>query len=387
MQIVEVVFWIVVALLFWAYLGYPLFVAVGGRFLLPRPEVNRRPLGRTLFLISAYNEERVIEWKLENTLALEADEEFPIVVISDGSTDRTDEIVLRMAARHPRIKLIRVEGRLGKNHALNEALERLDPDPSTVVVFSDANARYELEAVVRLRETLAAGATCAVGKLNFVDEATGTARAEGLYWRYENALRRAEGKLGRISMANGAIFAVRAGDVPTFALDISNDFWISAMLLGKGKSIVYQPQAVALEPAPVAGHEEFRRKVRMGNRGMWGVMRVWREIDVATRFQLVSHKVLRWLGIPLIATALVCSILLGVSQPLYWIAFVVLCAPILLAVLGVLGRFLQVRVPLSDLAIHFWMVHWAALLGVLEAIRGKRLLTWDQAVSARRRVA
>lgn len=125
----------------------------------------------------------------------------------------------------------------------------------------------------------------------------------------------------------------------------------------------------------------------MGNQGMWGVMRVWREIDVATRFQLVSHKVLRWLGIPLIATALVCSILLGVSQPLYWIAFVVLCAPILLAVLGVLGRFLQVRVPLSDLAIHFWMVHWAALLGVLEAIRGKRLLTWDQAVSARRRVA
>jgi hypothetical protein len=234
---------------------------------------------------------------------------------------------------------------------------------------------------------LAEGATCAVGQLQFVDETTGTARAEGLYWRYENALRAAEGRLGRVSMANGAIFAARAGDVPHFPLDIGNDFWITAMVLGKGQAVAYQTDAVALEPAPAASREEFRRKQRMGNQGMWGVIQVWPEIDLATRFQLVSHKVLRWLGIPLLAIALASALLLGLQQPRYLIAAGVLASPLFLAGIGVIGRLLRLRVPLADLAVHFWLVHWAALMGVMDAVRGRRFLTWEQAASSRRRVA
>jgi glycosyltransferase involved in cell wall biosynthesis len=355
--------------------------------LLPKPAINRQPIGETLLLISAYDEERVIQWKVENSIALEGCGEFPIVVVSDGSTDRTDEIVRQMAARNQRIQLLRVEGRLGKNHALNEALARLQPAAATVVVFSDANAHYEPDALLRLRETLASGATCAVGQLRFVDETTGTARAEGLYWRYENALRVAEGRLGRVSMANGAIFAARAGDVPVFPLDIGNDFWITAILLGKGKAVTYQTDALAQEPAPAASREEFRRKQRMGSQGMWGVIQVWREIDLATRFQLVSHKVLRWLGIPLLAIALSSAVLLGLQQPRYLVAAGILAAPLLLAGVGMLGRLFHLRVPLADLAVHFWLVHLAALAGVVDAIRGKRFLTWEQAASSRRPVA
>src|SRR5690606_3995756 len=96
------------------------------------------------------------------------------------------------------VRLLRVEGRLGKNHALNVALARLSPAEDDVVVFSDANALYQADAIVRLRENLAAGAVCTVGRLCFVDADTRTARAEGLYWRYENALKRAEGRAGRL---------------------------------------------------------------------------------------------------------------------------------------------------------------------------------------------
>src|SRR5690606_18498587 len=99
------------------------------------------------------------------------------------------------------IGLVRVEGRLGKNHALNVALARLAPADNDVVVFSDANALYQQDAIVRLRDALAAGAACAVGRLGFVDESTGTARAEGLYWRYENFLKGAEGRMGRLLVA------------------------------------------------------------------------------------------------------------------------------------------------------------------------------------------
>lgn len=374
-------------LLFWAYAGYPLFAwLLGARFPL-RLKGPRRPLGRSWLLISAFDEERIIAAKLENSLQLESGEgdDLEIVVISDGSTDRTDEIVEQFAGRDPRVRLLRVEGRLGKNHALNVALARLSPAEDDVVVFSDANALYQADAIVRLRENLAAGAVCTVGRLCFVDADTGTARAEGLYWRYENALKRAEGRAGRLLVGNGAIFATRAGDVPRLPLGIGNDFWIPVMLLGSKRPVTYEPAAVALEAAPQYGSEEFRRKLRMANRSMGGVLRAWPMIDGFTRFQLISHKVLRWLGLPLYLLALLLALGVALVDPaLTVVPLLLLLVPVGIAVLGGVGRMIGKPIPGADLGVHFLLVHLAAALGVAEALAGKERITWEQARSARR---
>lgn len=384
MPLVEIAFWATTALLFWAYVGYPLFARFLGDLLLPRSVPDRRPAGDALLLISAYNEEEVIRQKLENALTLDPQGDVQIVVISDGSTDQTDAVVQSVAAEHPQVRLVRVEGRRGKNHALNVALRQLRPDPHTVLVFSDANALYQADAVDYLRQPLLDGASCAVGKLKFVDATTGTARAEGLYWRYENALKAAEGRLGRLPIANGAIFAMRASDIPLLPPDIGNDFWIPVTLLGAGKSVVYEPRACAMEPAPEKSSEEFRRKVRMGNRSMTGVIRAWSRIDGPTRFQLVSHKVLRWLGLPLYGVALLSALLLTVEGSGYEVALGILLLPAALLAIGVAGRAGGRRVPVADLAVHLVLVHLAALLGVVEALAGRRRTTWEQAESARR---
>lgn len=374
-------------LLGWAYAGYPLFTWMGGARLLAAPRDSDRPLGRSWLLVSAYNEVAVIAGKLENSLQLEDEGELRVVVVSDGSMDGTDELVERIAERDPRVSLIRVEGRKGKNHALNVALAQLAPADEDVVVFSDANSLYRRDALRHLRQCLASGAFCAVGRLAFMDATTGTARAEGLYWRYENLLKAAEGMAGRLLVANGAIFALRAGDVPRLPLGIGNDFWIPVTLLGAGRSIRYEPRAVALEMAPQHGSEEFQRKLRMANRSMGGVMQAWPLVDASTRFQLVSHKVLRWLGLPLYLCALLLAAAAAVVEPGFVVAPALLALPALVAAIGGLGRAVGVRIPGVDFAVHFFLVHLAACMGVAEALTGKKRITWEQAASARRAAA
>lgn len=374
-------------LLFWAYAGYPLFVRMLGSRALPRPAATSRPLGRSWLLISAYNEESVLARKLGNALELDPAGDLEIVVVSDGSTDGTDAIADRFAAVHPRVRLLRVEGRHGKNHALNAALSRLAPNDDDVIVFSDANALYRRDAVDCLRQALGRGAACVVGKLCFLDESSGTARAEGLYWRYENFLKAAEGRVGRLLVANGAIFALRAKDIPRLPGGIGNDFWIPVTLLGSGASVTYEPRAVAVEMAPQHGHEEFQRKLRMANRSMGGVLRAWPRLDAATRFQLVSHKVLRWMGLPIYVIALLLALALSGLSPVILGSALVLLLPALAVTIGGIGRVLGKRVPGADLGVHFLLVHLAALLGVAEALAGKRRFTWEQARSARRMAA
>lgn len=374
-------------LLFWAYAGYSLTAWVLGPRFLKRPRRSARSVGKSWLLISAYNEESIIAQKLENSTQLENDGDLNIVVVSDGSTDATDAIVESFAARDPRIRLLRVAGRLGKNHALNVALARLAPAEDDVIVFSDANALYQADAIPQLRRSLSEGAFCTVGKLSFVDARTGTARAEGLYWRYENFLKRVEGDAGRLLVANGAIFAVRAGDVPQLPLGIGNDFWIPVSLLGQAKMVSYAPQAVALEAAPHHGREEFRRKLRMANRSMGGVLRAWPLIDHSTRFQLVSHKVLRWLGLPLYGAALLLSAAAAAGDPAYGMLLTLLLLPMAITAIGGVGRLIGKRVPVADLGVHFLLVHLAAFLGVAEALAGRERITWEQAQSARRAAA
>lgn len=374
-------------LLGWAYAGYPLFTWMGGARLFAAPRDSRRPLGGSWLLVSAYNEAAVIAGKLENSLRLDHDGDLQVVVVSDGSTDGTDELVEQFATRDRRVRLVRVEGRKGKNHALNVALAQLAPAEEDVVVFSDANSLYRRDALRHLRECLASGAVCAVGKLAFADASTGTARAEGLYWRYENLLKAAESAAGRLLVANGAIFAARAGDVPRLPLGIGNDFWIPVTLLGAGRSIRYEPRAVALEMAPQHGREEFRRKLRMANRSMGGVMQAWPLVDTATRFQLVSHKVLRWLGLPLYLLTLLLAAAAAAVEPGFAVVLALLLLPALFAAIGGVGRAVGVRIPGLDFAVHFFLVHLAACMGVAEALSGKERITWEQAASARRAAA
>lgn len=375
-------FWVACGLLLHAYVIYPMLIRYWGKIMLPKPPVQPRDLGGTVLLIAAHNEEAVIEERLNNALKT-LPGNMRIVVASDGSTDRTDQIVERFMRRSQRIELVRVGDRLGKNHALNVALDQLELEPKTVVVFSDANAVYRKNAIEKIRARLAAGPACVVGKLVFTDAVSGTARAEGMYWRYENAIKASEGRIGRLSVANGAIFAATAEDIGTIPLDVSNDFWIPIRLLGMRRPVAYEDGAIAFERAPKEGGEEFLRKVRMANRQMRCVIEAWPALDTPTRFQLVSHKLIRWLGMPLLLIALVAAAFLVQVHVVYFLGLLMLMAPVLLGGIAFVGRLAGARVPVADLGAHFLLVQFAAFFGVVGALSGIRYATWKRASSAR----
>ncbi|MEJ2502344.1 MAG: glycosyltransferase, partial [Gemmatimonadota bacterium] len=298
-------FWCSAVLLAWAYVGYPLFAATGLARVLRQPRRSAGAPTGCVLLVPAHNEQEVIEAKIRNGLALAwaGDGRLDVVVVSDGSTDRTEELARRYASQTDRVRLIVCPQRRGKNAALNAAVAELDPPPDCLLLFTDANAIFDTGAASELARVLEGGAACAIGKLTFVDAATDTARAEGLYWRYENWIKRSEGAVGRAIAANGAILAARRRDVPELPSGVPNDWWIPLTLLARDRRVEYAPAAEAVEAAPQRKGEEFSRKVRMANRQMTGVLRIWRDLDAATRFQVVSHKLLRWLGLPLILIA------------------------------------------------------------------------------------
>jgi cellulose synthase/poly-beta-1,6-N-acetylglucosamine synthase-like glycosyltransferase len=204
----QFVFWLCIGLVLYSYFGYPLVLA------LLRRRRRRRPLATDgvdypplCLIISAFNEERVIRKKIENSLELEYPRDrYMILVASDGSNDDTVRIVQEYAEHG--VHLVHSPERRGKSEVLNQVLPNIDAE---IVVFTDANSMFEPDALEKLARHFSDDRIgCVVGKLRYIDrQTTSVGKGEGLYWKYEGVLSRLESSIGRVLVANGSIFAAR----------------------------------------------------------------------------------------------------------------------------------------------------------------------------------
>jgi glycosyltransferase involved in cell wall biosynthesis len=285
------VFWGSLGALAWAHLGYPAAAALAAR-VRPRPVRKGGPLPRVSVIVAAWDEEDVIERRLENLLGLDYPPELvEIVVASDASSDRTDELVEAFAARELRVRLVRAP-RGGKVAAQDLAVRETDGD---IVAFSDANSRWAAPALRKLVRNFAdpeVAYVCGQLRLKTPD---GTNR-EGAYWRYELALRESESTLGSITGGNGSIYAVRRADYvevdPRFGHDLSFPY----LMVQRGRRAVYEPEAVAFEKPSRDLEDEYRRKVRMFEH-CWLIVlegRMLSGLDPLYLAEIVSHRLLRY---------------------------------------------------------------------------------------------
>jgi cellulose synthase/poly-beta-1,6-N-acetylglucosamine synthase-like glycosyltransferase len=295
------VFWLSVAAIAYAYVGYPALISVAarlfGRSAEPRAATADEDLPHVSLLIAAHNEEAVIDARVRNALATDYPaEKLEIVVASDGSSDATAAIVRRYASRG--VRLLHDPQRKGKAATINAVIPQLSGE---IIVLSDANTDVDPAAIRRLAHWFAdpaIGAVC--GRLVLTDAATG-GNADGIYWRYETFLKRCEGRLGALLGANGAIYAIRRElFVPIPPTTIIDDFVIPLLSkLKNGGAIVYESSATACEETAPDVRSEFRRRARIGAGGFQAIGLLWRLSDprrgwIALAF--VSHKVLRWCG-------------------------------------------------------------------------------------------
>jgi cellulose synthase/poly-beta-1,6-N-acetylglucosamine synthase-like glycosyltransferase len=374
--VLEVAFWACLGLIVWTHVGYPLAAALFAR-LRPRPVRAAAVTPSVTVIVAAHDEEDVIARRLENLLALDyAPELLEIVVASDASADRTDAIVEEIAAREPRVRLVRAP-RGGKVAAQNLAVAQTGSD---IVAFSDANATWAPDALRLLVRALADPDVAYVcGRLR-LERANGTNR-EGAYWRFEMWLRAQESRLGSVTGGNGSIYAVRRSDYIDVDPRFGHDLSLPYKLVQRGRRAVYDPEALAFEKPSTDLEDEYRRKVRMFEHG-WLMMLTGgflRGGGPVYLIELISHRILRY------ATGLLHVALFAVSIPLasqslaYAIALGVQLAWLVVAVLARL----KVPLPGAGIAYYYLLVTWATVVSLVRYLRFGVPAVWEKAPGTR----
>jgi cellulose synthase/poly-beta-1,6-N-acetylglucosamine synthase-like glycosyltransferase len=370
----KVLFWLSLGGILWTHVGYPLTAALLARLL--RRGIRRADVEPSVtVIVPAHDEEDTIEARIENLLTLDYPRErLEILVASDGSSDRTDELVRGYAARDPRVRLLALP-RGGKLAALNTAVGHSDRE---VVAFSDSNSRWAsdtLRMLVRNQADEDVAYVC--GKL-VLERPDGTNR-EGAYWRYELWLRANESALGSITGGNGAVYAMRRADyVPN---RWGQDLGLPVETVKRGKRAVYDTAAVAYEKPAATLEDEYGRKVRMFRWAWQHVLRgsLLRGVGPLYGFQLLSHRVLRYASGPLHVVWLGSSLALVGDR---WVYRGALAAQLAWLALAALGR-LRVPVPGASLAYYYLLVTWATVVALAGYVRYGVAPHWERTAGAR----
>jgi len=376
MAVARLLFWGSLKALAWTHAGYPAAMGVLARAC-PRPIAREEMTPSVALVVCAHDEEAVIARRLENLLELEEPRRvLELVVASDGSGDRTNEIVRGFEGREPRVRLIECprEGKVAAQHrAVRESA-------SEVVAFTDANTLWKPDALKMLVRNLAdpeVGYVC--GQLRL--EGGEGANLEGLYWRYEMWVRTQESACSSITAGNGAVYAVRRSAYVEDDPKYGHDFGFPYLMEQQGLRAVYEPAALALEPPASEPEDEYGRKVRTIARS-WGHIlsgRMFRATRPLYLAELLSHRLLRY-STGLLQLGLLLSNLALLSRGRgYRRFFLFQLSGLALAGAG------KARLPLpgARLAYYYYLVTRATVAGLVRYLRTGTPQTWDKAKGTR----
>jgi len=380
MTLAEIGFWICLSLIFYIYAGYPSIAFLLAQVL--NRSVSKANVEPTVtVVIAAFNEEREIQATVSNKLAQDyPSDRLEVIVVSDGSNDRTEEIVQGLAKRDEgRIRLLRQEPRQGKTQALNLALRHASTD---IVVFADANSIYKPDAIRALVRSFADPSVGYVtGRMVYTNPAgAGIGEGSGRYMSYENVLRSLETRLGSIVGVDGGIDAIRRELYVPMHPDQLPDFVLPLSAVEGKRRVVYEPDAVVYEPSLADVKDEFRMRVRVSLRALWAL---YDKRSLLNPFcyplyawQLVSHKVLRYGAfLPLMGALLFNALLAG--QHLFYTGFLAL--QLAAYALAAVGHFLNqgsARASKLLLPYYFVILNAACAIACWRFLTGEKMVVW-----------
>jgi cellulose synthase/poly-beta-1,6-N-acetylglucosamine synthase-like glycosyltransferase len=285
-----------ILLVLYTYFGYFIVVIVLGKVI--RRKVHKSDIKpHVTMLIAAYNEEKGIALKIQDSLNLSyPKDKLRIVVVSDGSTDGTDDIVKSFASQG--VELLRVEGRVGKTEARNVAMAAIQGE---IIIFSDATTAYKEDIIEKMVRNFADPKVGMVtGHLIYRDSSnTQMGIGQKLYWKYESAIKKAQTSMGTLTGSVGCVSAFRKELYTPLPANIIEDFTGPLMLVMKGFRVVYEEEALCFEDTTKKASNEWQMRIRVIRGGMSGMLHAKKILNPIAYpvpfFQLVSHKILRWL--------------------------------------------------------------------------------------------
>lgn len=393
MNALEFIFWICLVIVFYTYIGYGivLYLMVKVKELFCKENDMSTPEAKSLpevtLLVAAYNEEDVVEEKMKNSLALDYPaDKLHFMWVTDGSTDQTNT----MLERYGCVKILYQSERQGKTSALNRAMDYVK---TPIVVFTDANTminRESIREIVACFEDSKVGCVAGEKRIAMKEKDNAASGGEGLYWKYESALKRLDGRLYSAMGAAGELFSIRTELFEKMDSDtLLDDFILSMRIVQRGYKIAYCAEAYAIENGSADMNEERKRKVRIAAGGLQSIWRLRELMNVfkhgIVSFQYVSHRVLRWSVTPLALFALLPLNVLLVfvsDNPVYG---VLLVAQILFYALAYGGYVLskkQIKNKYLYVPYYFTFMNINVVKGVFYLNKKKGSGTWEKAKRA-----
>ncbi|MCH7731640.1 MAG: glycosyltransferase family 2 protein [Candidatus Marinimicrobia bacterium] len=351
MQIIEIAFFILLGLIVYTYIGYPILLLVTRQIDFSK---NKNLEPTVSLIITAHNEEEIIKTKLENSLALNHPlEKLQIIIASDGSTDGT----VMLAEEHHEVEVLDLS-RMGKTAAQNEAVQIASGE---ILVFSDANTLYSHDALKKLVVNFADNRVmCVCGELKYNENGHG----ENLYWRYEVMLKKMESRRGQLLGANGGIYAIRREAYLPLPQDAISDFVEPLMIYLRGGKVVYEGSAVAWESEPVS---IFRRKRRIILRTLYSLKYLTSLLNPFKKnnlfIPLISHKIIRWFMPYLLILLFLSNVYL---VDIFYFRIILLLQVLFYSLTMV-----------SSIVRYYFLVNLASFMAIMDWLRGKKIVTWD----------
>tara|TARA_R110002050_G_scaffold30928_1_gene79109 strand:- start:1822 stop:2991 length:1170 start_codon:yes stop_codon:yes gene_type:complete len=381
-------FWFCLLLVFYTYLGYGIvlyiLVKIKKVFVKKRSfDPNYQP--SVTLVVPAFNEESFIMEKVKNSLELDyPKDKLRILFVTDGSNDNTYQILKDAQG----VEVSHEDRRAGKAAAENRAMTLID---TPIVVFCDANTYLNRDCIknlVRHYDDPKVGAVSGEKRVLSSGADTASAAGEGLYWKYESALKKWDSELYTIVGAAGELISFRSELVQDLEEDtILDDFMQTMRICQKGYRVVYEPESFAAETASDNVTEELKRKVRIAAGGWQSMSRLWTILipipQPLLSFQYISHRVLRWsisaFVLPLI---FIFNIFLFDES---WLYEYLLYAQVVFYVTALIGWFLEnraIRVKLLFVPYYFLMMNYAVFAGFGRWLNGSQKATWERAKRA-----
>ncbi len=388
MSRLELLFWICMGLVVYNYVGYPLVLFLfsvlsqaksdllflfhrGGRRCVPSIQY----LPHVAVLMSAHNEEEVIQAKVKNTLASDyPSDRFEFLIGLDAPTDSTADLLSPM--QFGQLRVTHFEDRRGKLAVLTSLAEQTTAE---ILVITDANTSLDSNCIRSLVRHFVDPRVGAVsGEEKRVASLGSDPAAEALYWRYESALKLLENRLDCTMGGNGSVLAVRRSLFRPEKQTIIEDFQIPLEIRLRGYRVIYDPEALAVEEIAPNLSAQFARRVRIGTgnyQTLFANLQCLNPLKGMLAFCFFSHRVLRWLAPLLLLIALGCSALMA-GHGSFTMLLTAQCVFYASACLGYLFKKWRKPVRLFALPLHFCSMNLAMLLGLLRYLSGEQKLTW-----------
>lgn len=381
-------FWICFFIILYTFLGYGILLyilkSIKQLFVKPVEHHINAEYPSVSILVAAYNEEDIIEAKIQNCLQLNYPKnKLELIFVTDGSSDNTPEIV----GKFSEVKLFHENTRAGKMAAIKRVIPQISGE---ITVFTDANTFLNKEALLLLvkhYQNPKVGAVAGEKKIVVDASADASSAGEGFYWKYESALKKWDYDLYSNVGAAGELFSIRTALYEPVESDtIIDDHMIAMRIAEKGYIIAYEPGAYAVETASADTSEELKRKIRIAAGGIQSIYRLKRAANPFVypllTFQYISHRVLRWTVTPwLMILMFLLNIAICIKYPQNNLYIVTLVLQILFYLASFAGWILErkkIKLKIAFIPFYFTMMNYAVIAGTIRFYKGQQSAAWEK---------